>query len=575
MKAIPTEVLIIGAGAAGLRAAIELAEAGVDVLVVSKRGDADAHTTQAAGGINAVLGTRDPDDDWTLHAADTLREGHFIGQPEAVELLARRSPERVRELARWGCPFERTDDDQLEQRFFGAHTFRRTCFVGDRTGQAVLGTLIDRAQELDLPILSRIFIAEVLTDVRGARGAVGWRMTTGEPLHFTAKAVVIAAGGCTGIYRYHSSRDDENTGDAMGLAWGAGAALRDMEFVQFHPTGMATPASMAGHLVTEAVRAEGGRLVNALGERFMSEYAPRSMELAPRDVVARAIAAELRAGRGTEDGGVLLDISHRDRSYLRRRLPAMVERFDELGIDISEEPMEVAPTAHYAMGGIKVDFATGATTVNGLFAIGEATAGLHGANRLGGNSLAETLVFGQITGAHLVSWCRHHRRHRPNPEFASTRLDAWAGLAHQHGEHQPRKLRDDLREICERHAGMIRSEEGLRQGLDELTTIERKARDVRVFTTPGSPTFARVCGLQFMLITAEAILRSALHRRESRGAHFRYDHPDVDPTWGDSLVCMPDDTGVLTLHREPLGTASLPVQRALARHLEANYHHLE
>ncbi len=574
-EAIETQVLIIGAGAAGLRTAIELADHGVEALVVSKRTHGDAHTVMAAGGINAALRTRDEGDDWTLHAADTLREGHFICRSGAVELFARRAPERILELAEWGCPFERTDQGEIEQRYFGAHSYRRTCFVGDRTGKAVLETLVKRADEVGVSTQDQVFIAEILVDDGHAVGAIGWDMQNSQALVFSANAVVLAAGGFSGLYQRHSSRAGENTGDATGLGWSAGATIRDMEFVQFHPTGMVWPEGMEGQLVTEAVRAEGGRLYNARGERFMNDYAPDEMELAPRDVVARAIAMEIDEGRGTERDGVLLDISHRDPEHLKQRIPRMVERFLSLGIDISSEPMEVAPTAHYAMGGLKVDFATGATSVDGLFAVGEATSGLHGANRLGGNSLTETVVFGQITGAHLVQWVGARRRRPLDSDLVRARLDQKASLSRQKGQYRPEDIIAELRVLLERHAGIVRSEDRLRRGLKQLTDLRQRAEDLRVFTTPGSTVFERICNLDFMLDSAEMILRAAELRRESRGAHFRVDFPDSDSVWRGSVVCRSNPENGIMLDREPADEPSEEVREALQRELHLDYHHLE
>ncbi len=559
------EVLIIGAGAAGLRTAIELAQRGVEPLVVGKRAHGDAHTVMAAGGINAALGTRDEEDHWTLHAADTLREGHFVNQPQALELLTRLAPERVLELAAWGCPFERTEDGELEQRFFGAHTFRRTCFVGDETGKAILETLVKRADELDVPRQEYLMITEIVVGGGQALGAVGWEGSTGRPVAVSASAVVVAAGGCTGLYRRNSSRAGENTGDAMGLAWRAGAEMRDMEFVQFHPTGMVAPEQMAGELVTEAVRGEGGRLYNAEGERFMRDYAPEEMELAPRDVVARAIARELDEGRGTDKGGVYLDISHRDEEYIAHRLPDMYARFGRLGVDIAEEPMEVAPTAHYAMGGVKVDFATGATSVEGLYAVGEATGGLHGANRLGGNSLSETLVFGQLTGAHLAQWVAGRQTPVMQDEDIRRRLERWGRYSRQHGQHSPGRLVQRLQTLLELRAGIVRHGEGLELGLEELAELRRDADDLRVHTTPGSKYFQQVCNLEFMLDTAEMILWSAKRRRESRGAHFREDHRDSETNWRKSIVCRRREEGGLELITQDVGEPSEEVRRAIER----------
>lgn len=575
VERLETEVLIIGAGAAGLRCAIELADAGVDLMVVGDRSHGDAHTRLAAGGINASLGTRDPDDDWSLHAADTIREGHFICRPRAVELLARRAPDRVRELAKWGCEFARTDDGEIDQRYFGAQSFRRTCFVGDRTGRAILETLIDRADRLEVPWRDGVRITELVVGDEQVAGAVGWDTDTGRGLVFDAKAVVVAAGGATGLYRRHSSRDDENTGDAMALALRAGAILRDMEFVQFHPTGMAWPPEERGTLVTEAVRGEGGRLYNAHSRRFMQDYDPEEMELAPRDVVARAIAAEIAAGRNSPNDGVYLDISHRDEEFIKTRLPGVWETYRDCGVDISQEPMEVAPTAHYAMGGIGVDFDTGATDVDGLFAVGEATSGLHGANRLGGNSLAETVVFGQLTGAHLADAIGDHRRIGVDEKQAREMLDHQAGWSRQNGEHRPREIIARLRGSMEQAAGLWRTKRKLTDGIQRIEHLRELAEDLRVYTAPGTAVFDRICRLRAMLETADVVLRTAEMRRESRGAHHRDDFPDKDDAWRTSIVCQQTSRGELTFDRQPVASPGDEVQKAIDRDIHLDYHHLE
>ena len=374
-KTVDVSVLVIGAGAAGARTAIELVEQGVDpeeVLVVGKRSHGDAHTTWARGGINGALGTHDPEDDWSVHAADTLNEGHFLNDPDKVETVTRRMPRLLRELDDWGMAYSRTAEGDIDQRYFGAQSFRRTAFAGDHTGESLLNTLVAKAQSLSVPYRENVFVSRLLTDDSRILGAAGVDLDTGEFLALRADTVVLAAGGYTSLYDRHSSRDDENTGDGPALAYEAGAQLMDLEFVQFHPTGMVGDRygeEWDGRLVTEAVRGDGGRLYNAEGERFMERYSPDQMELDARDVVARAISREITEGRGTESGGVYLDISHRDRSFIKERLPRMYERFDDLGVDMAEEPVEVSPTAHYGMGGVVTD-AVGETDVGGLYAIG-------------------------------------------------------------------------------------------------------------------------------------------------------------------------------------------------------------
>ncbi len=574
-ETVSTSVLIIGAGGAGLRTSIELAEQGVDCLVLGKRAHGDAHTIWAAGGINASLGSLDPEDRWEIHAADTLDEGHFVNDPTAVETLCKRAPDRIRELAEWGMDFDRTDEGKINQRYFGAQSFRRTCFVGDRTGQALMDTLVQKAMDLEVPYRENLYITDLMVEGGQAAGAVGFDMDAGRPVAFDADAVVIAAGGHTSLYRRSSSRTDENTGDAQALAFNAGVPLRDMEFVQFHPTGKVKPEAEAGHLVTEAVRGEGGRLYNTEGERFMERYSPTQMELDARDVVARANEQEIREGRGTEDDAVLLDISHRDDDYIHDRLPRMVEEFAEHGIDITEEPMEVAPTAHYAMGGIEVDFETAQTQVDGLYAVGECTAGVHGANRLGGNSLIETVVFGQVAGNHIAETLGS--RTSPSLSDAAVRdhVATQDTLAAAEGGHTPAEIMDRLRDLMWQHAGILRDEDGLLNGLGKLQRLRADAEDLQVQADRTSLRYERAQNLRFMFTTAETILRGALERKESRGAHARTDYEAKDPDLRKNIRSLPTGDGGMEIGMEAAGRPSRRVQQAVDEDHELDYHHLE
>ncbi len=574
-ETVSTSVLIIGAGGAGLRTSIELAEQGVDCLVLGKRAHGDAHTIWAAGGINASLGSLDPEDRWEIHAADTLDEGHFVNDPTAVETLCKRAPDRIRELAEWGMDFDRTDEGKINQRYFGAQSFRRTCFVGDRTGQALMDTLVQKAMDLEVPYRENLYITDLMVEGGQAAGAVGFDMDAGRPVAFDADAVVIAAGGHTSLYRRSSSRTDENTGDAQALAFNAGVPLRDMEFVQFHPTGKVKPEAEAGHLVTEAVRGEGGRLYNTEGERFMERYSPTQMELDARDVVARANEQEIREGRGTEDDAVLLDISHRDDDYIHDRLPRMVEEFAEHGIDITEEPMEVAPTAHYAMGGIEVDFETAQTQVDGLYAVGECTAGVHGANRLGGNSLIETVVFGQVAGNHIAETLGS--RTSPSLSDAAVRdhVATQDTLAAAEGGPTPAEIMDRLRDLMWQHAGILRDEDGLLNGLGKLQRLRADAEDLQVQADRTSRRYERAQNLRFMFTTAETILRGALERKESRGAHARTDYEAKDPDLRKNIRSLPTGDGGMEIGMEAAGRPSRRVQQAVDEDHELDYHHLE
>jgi succinate dehydrogenase / fumarate reductase, flavoprotein subunit len=573
-ETVAAPVLIIGAGAAGLRAAIELAGRGVDCLVLGKRRHGDAHTGMAAGGINASLGTRDPDDHWTLHLADTLREGHFVCDPRAVELLCTAAPDRVHELRDWGCPFSETPDGAIDQRYFGAQSYRRTCFVGDRTGAAMLAALVERADRVGVPWRENVFITRILVQDERAVGAIGCDLETGRSIVFHASALILAAGGSASIYGRSTSRRDENNGDGCALAWDAGAALRDMEFVQFHPTGMTAPPSARGRLVSEAVRGDGGRLFNESGERFMERYSPRRMELDARDVVTRAIYTEIREGRGTAAGAVLLDASHLGRDVLEERLPGFVEQFRAAGIDVARAPVEVAPTAHYAMGGVAVDFASGASTVAGLYAVGEATGGVHGANRLGGNSLAETVVFGCITGRHVADRVAAARPASPAAELVRAELDRQATLARVPGADDAGAVADELGRMLWDNGGIVRTAAGLRDGLEHLDELGRRAGRAGV-DGPAGTGFVRAFNLRFMLRTAEAILRSALEREESRGAHYRADAPEQRDDWQRTVLCSRSADGSMRIWTEPVPALRDELRAAVESAPAVGYHHLE
>ena len=576
-------VLVVGAGAAGARTAIELVEQGVDpegLLVIGKRGHGDAHTTWARGGINGALGTHDPEDHWTVHAADTLNEGHFLNDPGKVETVTRRMPRLLRELDDWGMAFSRTADGDIDQRYFGAQSFRRTAFAGDHTGESLLDTLVAKAQSLSIPYRENVLVSRLVTGGGRVLGAAGVDLDTGEFVVFRADTVVLAAGGYTNLYDRHSSRDDENTADGPALAYEAGARLMDIEFVQFHPTGMVGDRygeDWDGRLVTEAVRGEGGRLFNSEGERFMKRYSPGQMELDARDVVAHAIDREVREGRGTENGGVYLDISHREREFIQERLPRMYERFADLGVDMAEEPVEVAPTAHYGMGGVVVD-EHGETDVDGLYAVGETMAGVHGANRLGGNSLAETIAFGEVAGEAVAERLAEGRGTDTDEDrfhgLARHHVADLAALAGSDGSEDPEALFGELRALMGARAGILRDGEGLAAGLAELEQLRERAGDLAV-GDPTSYSFEVALDLGFALTVAEGVLRAAAERTESRGAHYRTDHPDTREAWQRNVVIDRDSVGAMTLSTAPVGEPSEAVRAALDAGYELDYHQLE
>jgi succinate dehydrogenase / fumarate reductase, flavoprotein subunit len=546
-------VLVVGTGAAGLRAAIAAHQAGTEVVVVGKRRRDDAHTVLAAGGINAALGTVDPQDSWQQHFADTLREGYFLADPRVVELMAREAPAAVLELADWGAPFARTPDGRLDQRFFGAHRWRRTCYAGDWTGRAILRTLAAKVAELGITVVDDQHVSQLLVTDGTCFGVLAFDLETGERTVFLADAVVLAAGGHTRIWRRSSSRRDENTGDGMYLALRAGCRLADMELVQFHPTGMVTPEEVAGTLVTEAVRGEGGHLRNALGERFMARYDPERMELSARDRVALANYTEIAEGRGGPNGGVFLDITHLGKDKILEKLPRMYRQFLEYQmLDISQQPMEVAPTAHYSMGGVVVDPDTHATDVAGLYAAGEVTAGLHGANRLGGNSLAETVVFGRRAGEAAARWSASRDLQLRDRQVVRAADDELSGIirpGRQFARPLQRALRDTMWETC----GVVRDHAGLQHGLDRVVELRGLASEVDVRpTSQGYADLAHALDLRASLLAAEATLLGALTRRESRGAHQRRDHPELSPDPRVNIQTRLDTEGRLTTATKPV-----------------------
>lgn len=562
-RLISTSVLVIGTGGAGLRASIELAERGVQVLAVGKRRTHDAHTTLAAGGINAALGTMDPEDSWQHHAADTLRESYLLADPAIVEQVARNAARGIEDLERWGMPFAREADGRLSQRFFGAHTYRRTCYAGDYTGLEIQRTLMRRAAELSVPIIDTVYVTRLLVADGTIFGAYGFDVVTGQGVQILADAVILAAGGHTRIWRVTSSRRDENTGDSFRLAALAGARLRDAELVQFHPSGLLEPEDAAGTLVSEAARGEGGVLRNALGERFMERYDPQRLELSTRDRVALANFTEIAEGRGTEHGGVLLDVSHLPREQILEKLPRVYRTLIDLQmLDITESPIEVAPTAHYSMGGVWVRAEDHGTGVEGLFAIGEAASGLHGANRLGGNSLIELLVYGRITGEVAAEHAASRTRVDRDPEAVREARAEHAALLSGEGTEVPRRLQREVREVMTEHAGVVRSEEGLRAGIEKIAALEERARHVTAHPdVAGFDDLAHAFDLKGSLLAARATLECALERRETRGCHNRSDFPEQDPALRGNMTWTPQGGAVF----EPLPEISAALRELVER----------
>tara|TARA_Y100001954_G_C15800387_1_gene599769 strand:+ start:198 stop:1955 length:1758 start_codon:yes stop_codon:yes gene_type:complete len=523
-----SNVLVIGSGGAGLRAAIEAKLSGVEVTVIGKRIKEDVHTVLAAGGINAALGNVDSQDSWQQHFADTIIEGYGLSNPQMVEIMAKEAPDIVKEIDDWGANFKKLKNGKIDQRFFGAHTFRRTCYSGDYTGRSILMTLLKKVKSLDIPIHDSQYVTEILVHDNICFGAMTFNIKNGERTVFLADSVILAAGGHTRIWRKSSSRRNENTGDGFYLGLKAGCRLADMELVQFHPTGMVIPEEISGTLVTEAVRGEGGRLINCLGERFMEKYDSKRMELSTRDRVAMANYTEIIEGRGTENGGVFLDISHKSKELIIDKLPRMYRQFlDTLMIDISKSPMEVSPTAHYSMGGVVVDPRTHSTGVEGLYAAGEVAGGLHGANRLGGNSLAEILIFGKVSGHHASERSLKmdvQYRSRKVIRDAHNKIDSLI----KNGSEVARPLQRKLRDIMWENCGVVRNIDKLTSGLNEISTLKELVTklDVRP-DSEGYQDLMLAFDLEGSIMSAEATILGAMQRKESRGAHQRSDHTSM------------------------------------------------
>jgi succinate dehydrogenase / fumarate reductase, flavoprotein subunit len=551
------DVVVIGAGGAGLRAAIAAAEQGARTALVCKSLLGKAHTVMAEGGVAAALANVAPDDNWRVHFQDTMFGGKYLNNWHMAELHAKEAPDRVRELEQWGGVFDRTPDRRMSQRAFGGHTHRRLVHIGDRTGLELLRTLQDQAVHAGIDVFMECTITRLVKDGERVCGAFGYRRATGSFVTFGSGSLVLATGGAGKCWRI-SSNSWECTGDGHALAFEAGAELIDMEFVQFHPTGMVWPPGVVGLLVTEAVRGEGGILRNSTGERFMERYDPKRLELSTRDVVARAIFTEVKEGRGTPHGGVFLDVSHIAADTVRRKLPSMYDQFMELaGVDITRGPMEVGPTCHYVMGGIRVDPETGASSVPGLFATGECSGGMNGANRLGGNSLSDLLVFGRRAGlgaAHDAGGRGALRLDDAQIEDARAEMTRYLS---GDGTEDPYALHAELQATMQSDVGIFRDDAGLRDAVERLDELARRAVNVRAAapTREYNPGWHLCRDLQNMLIVSRAVARAALLRHESRGAHSRLDFPAYDDYWGEHNVVVCNDGAGVRLEPRPVPTA--------------------
>jgi len=586
IRSVAHDVLVIGAGGAGLRAAIEASAGGVSVGVVSKSLLGKAHTVMAEGGVAAALANVDDRDSWRVHFADTMRGGGYVNDPRMAEIHAKEAPARVRELEAWGALFDRTSDGRILQRNFGGHRYPRLAHVGDRTGLEMIRTLQDHGVHAGIDFHMEQTVVALLKDGDRIAGAFTYDRERGRFTVFSAKAVVLATGGIGRAYAI-TSNSWEYTGDGHALAYEAGADLADMEFVQFHPTGMVWPLSVRGILVTEGVRGEGGVLRNRDGKRFMFEHIPelyagqtasddeegwrycqgdkaarRPPELLTRDHVSRCIVREIREGRGSPHGGVFLDISWiksripNGEEHIKRKLPSMYHQFKELaGIDITKEAMEIGPTTHYMMGGVRVDPETQMSRVPGLFAAGEAGAGLHGANRLGGNSLSDLLVFGKRAGEHAAKFA--HQTAPPRIDAAQTEAVAKLALAplERGGSGEgPYAIQHELQEKMQDLVGIVRREEEMTRALSAIEALRWRAAHVGV---PGNreynPGWHTALDLRHLLTVSEAITRAAIERRESRGAQFRDDCPEKNADFGKvTLVVRKGADGRMEIRREPL-----------------------
>jgi succinate dehydrogenase / fumarate reductase flavoprotein subunit len=584
------DVVVIGAGGAGLRAAIAAREAGMRTAIICKSLFGKAHTVMAEGGAAAAMGNVNSADNWQVHFRDTMRGGKFLNNWRMAELHAQEAPDRVWELETYGALFDRTPDGRISQRNFGGHEYPRLAHVGDRTGLELIRTLQQKIVSLqqeggpDLEVFAEVTVTRLCKDSGRVAGCFGYRRQSGEFVAFDAPAVVLATGGIGKSYKV-TSNSWEYTGDGHALALEAGATLLNMEFVQFHPTGMVWPPSVKGILVTESVRGDGGVLRNSEGKRFMFGYIPdvfrdkyatseeegdrwyddqannrRPPELLPRDEVARAINTEVKEGRGTPHGGVFLDVSTRlPAAEITRRLPSMYHQFKELAdVDITAEPMEVGPTAHYVMGGVEVDPETAAASVPGLFAAGEVAGGMHGSNRLGGNSLSDLLVFGRRAGLGAASYVQSLPRRPELAEADLTGAEAAAlGPFEREAGENPFAIQAELQQTMHDLVGIIRTAEEMAQALDRLADLRKRASAAgaeggRVF----NPGWHVALDLQNMLLISECIARSALEREESRGGHTRDDFPAMRPEWRrENLVCeLADGSGEAQVHvrRQPL-----------------------
>ncbi|MHA2182306.1 MAG: FAD-binding protein [Promethearchaeota archaeon] len=550
---IDTDVLVVGAGGAGCRAAIAASELNQDVLIITKDILGKAHTVMAEGGYNAALANLDPDDSWEIHVSDTIKAGAYLNDQELVEILAKEAPDRVYDLENFGGIFSRTPDGLIMQRPFGHQTYRRTCYAGDRTGHELLGTLTEELRRREITIIDEVYATSLLRDNNHVAGVTIIDIKTGNFKVVRASSVVMAAGGAGRIYET-TTNAQADVGSGYSIAYRADIELIDMEQFQFHPTGVAIPPSARGRLVTEGVRGEGGILLNKDGERFMKYYNPKSMELSGRDEVARSIATEIREGRGTENGAVYLDISFIPSKIIEERLPTMLEDFLEIGLDIREEPMEVTPTAHHMMGGIKINNKA-ETNLKGLYAAGEVVGGVHGGNRLGGNALADTQVFGRIAGNSASKYAKIVLSPKLDKKIIDQEysrviapLERDEGLSSSDEKTQLQKYMWDK-------AGIFRNEQDLRDALQFIENQRKRVATqlmVKNKATRYNTEWVSSLELYDMLDVSEMLVRSAIMREESRGAHYRTDYPTANhKQWLANIIIKKQNQQML-LEKKPV-----------------------
>ena len=549
IKEYSCDVLVIGSGGAGCKCGIVASEEGEDVIIVSKGlSFKSGCTVLAEGGYNAVFGYVDEEDSLQLHIQDTLKGGSFLNDMMLVHKLVTESPKQLVKLEAYGSLFDRQDDGRLAQRAFGGQSYRRTCFKGDETGHEMMLGLKQEVVRENIEVHDEVMITKLLYNEDHTKivAAVGVSLQDSSIIVYHTKATVMATGGCGWLYPV-TSNAFQKTGDGIMMAYDVGADVMDMEMVQFHPTGMLSPVSRRGVLITEAVRGEGGHLINSEGERFMTKYDPRG-ELATRDIVARSIYTEIQEGRGTENGGVYLSVEHLPDEQVHKKLHTMVQQFKDVGVDITKEPMEVAPTAHHFMGGIKIDLEC-KTNVEGLFAAGEATSGVHGANRLGGNALADTQVFGNIAGISSAKCAKESKEEKPCQDDLECEIERIKAMRHD-GKYKPSAIKSELQHIMWDHVAIIRDEEGLLEAQSKLDELEKKTEDMKV---PGFDEFNAelITSLEIksMIRLAKLIVKSALLRKESRGAHYRTDYPELNDEEYLKSFILNKDEDVRTIER--------------------------